>query len=87
MKAAGLCRDRILRDRSNGEPEQASEYSAATRRYSAGASAEWRLIRGFGFELDVLYRRMGCVGIVSTFGNGILMTSAFERRAIPGISR
>ena len=34
------------------------EYSAATRRYTAGLSAEWRFL-----ELDVLYHRMGWVAI------------------------
>ncbi|MBI3694810.1 MAG: outer membrane beta-barrel protein [Acidobacteria bacterium] len=63
-----------------GSGNSASDYSAATRRYSVGASAEWRLTPRFGFELDVLYRRMGYVGIVSSFGNGILTTSAFDAK-------
>lgn len=57
-----------------------SEYSAATRRYTAGVSAEWRLSRGFGFEFDTLYKRMGYVGIVRTFGSGILTTSALDAK-------
>ena len=36
-------------------------YSAATRRYTVGASTEWRFRGGFGFELDALYKRMGYV--------------------------
>lgn len=42
-----------------------AEYSAATRRYTFGASVEWRLTNAFGFEVDVLYHRMGYVGLVS----------------------
>ena len=38
------------------------DYSSATRRYTVGVSAEWRLRRGFGLELDALYKRMGYVG-------------------------
>jgi hypothetical protein len=44
-----------------------AEYSAATRRYTVGASVEWEWTRAFGFEADVLYHRMGYVGIVHFF--------------------
>jgi hypothetical protein len=59
-----------------------SDYSAATRRYTAGASAEWGLSRRLGLELDVLYHRMGYVGIVSTFDSarGVLTTSALDAK-------
>lgn len=33
--------------------------SSATRRYTAGAGLVLRLPRGFGFEFDVLYKRLG----------------------------
>ena len=58
-----------------------SEYSAATRRYTVGVSAEWRFDR-LGLELDVLYKRMGYVGIVSTFSSpaGIVTTSAIDTK-------
>ncbi len=38
-----------------------AEYSAATRRYTVGASVEWLWL-----ELDVLYKRMGYVGIITS---------------------
>ena len=61
-----------------GDRNGSSEYSAATRRYTVGVSAEWRLNRSFGLELDALYKRMGYVGIVNTFSssNGISTISA-----------
>ena len=34
-------------------------YSAATRRYTLGVSAEWRRWQRLGFEADALYKRMG----------------------------
>jgi hypothetical protein len=37
------------------------QYSAATRRYTIGFSAERRLIGGLGFEVNVKYQRMGYV--------------------------
>ena len=59
-----------------------SEYSAATRRYTVGLSAEWRFTEKFGLELDLLYKRMGYVGIVSYFASstGVLTTSAFDAK-------
>lgn len=65
---------------ATGSLHGSSEYSAATRRYTAGVAAEWRLTSGFGFEFNTLYKRMGYVGIVSTFGSGILTTSAFDAK-------
>jgi hypothetical protein len=57
-----------------------ADYSAATRRYTLGASVEWRLTNAFGFEADVLYHRMGYVGIVSFFdsANGNFARSAID---------
>ncbi len=42
-----------------------AEYSAATRRYTIGATAEWNLTDALGLELDVMYHRMGYVGIAN----------------------
>lgn len=63
-----------------GSRQGSSEYSAATRRYTVGVSAECRLTPHFGLELDALYKRMGYVGIVTTFGAGILTTSALDAK-------
>ena len=38
-----------------------TNYSAATRRYTLGVSAEWRHSQALGFEADALYKRMGYV--------------------------
>lgn len=57
-----------------------SDYSAATRRYTAGVTAEWRLKRTFGLEADVLYKRMGYVGIIYTAWGGNITTSAFDAK-------
>lgn len=50
---------------ASGGRNGSAVYSAATRRYTFGASAELRLNRAFGFEVDALYHRMGYVGIVN----------------------
>jgi|SRR5579871_36741 len=42
--------------------------SSATRRYTAGASAEWHLTRSFGFELDAMYHRLGYTASVTEAG-------------------
>lgn len=57
-----------------------ADYSAATRRYTLGASAEWYLVKAFGFELDVMYHRMGYVGIVNFFdsANGNFSNSQID---------
>jgi hypothetical protein len=57
-----------------------AEYSAATRRYTVGVSAEWRVTNDFGFEIDALYHRMGYVGIVNTISDsqGTSNTSAID---------
>jgi hypothetical protein len=55
-----------------------AEYSAATRRYTAGASIEWQRGR-FGLEMDALYHRMGYVAIVHYFNSA---NGAFHDAAI-----
>jgi hypothetical protein len=56
-----------------------AEYSAATRRYTGGASVEWQWRKAFGVELDVLYHRMGYVAIVNTVSSA---SGAFANSAI-----
>lgn len=52
-------------------------YSSATRRYTAGASLEWRLTNAFGFELDGMFHRLGYSGLIEFFsGNGSFQNSA-----------
>jgi hypothetical protein len=55
-------------------------YSAATRRYTIGASGEWRFNNSFGFEVDAMYHRMGYVGTVYFFdsANGNFGNSAID---------
>ena len=48
---------------SSGGLHGSADYSAATRRYTVGATGEWRP-GSFGLELDALYHRMGYVAIV-----------------------
>lgn len=55
-----------------------ASYSAATRRYTLGASAEWRLAH-FGFEIDSMYHRMGYVAIVNSIDSA---GGAFRNSAI-----
>src|SRR5689334_22054731 len=55
-------------------------YSAATRRYTFGASGEFRLTDSFGFEVDALFHRMGYVGIVNftSSANGDIDNTAID---------
>jgi hypothetical protein len=53
-------------------------HSAATRRYTVGAAAEWRLRPRFGLELDALYKRIGYVQRENTTVSGVAIDSAFE---------
>ena len=55
-------------------------YSAATRRYTVGASGEWQFTNSFGFEVDAMYHRMGYVGIVHFVdsANGNFRDSAID---------
>jgi outer membrane protein with beta-barrel domain len=57
-----------------------ADYSAATRRYTFGATAEWRAARAWGLELDALFHRMGYVAIVDFFdsANGNYSHSAID---------
>jgi hypothetical protein len=43
----------------------ATEYSAATRRYTLGPSVEWQWTEHIGFAGDALYKRMGYVAILT----------------------
>ena len=63
-----------------GSLHGSADYSAATRRYTLGASGEWRLTNAFGFEVDALYHRMGYVGLVNYFdsANGNFSNSAID---------
>src|SRR5438067_6462082 len=57
-----------------------ADYSAATRRYTLGASGEWRVTNAFGLEVDALYHRMGYVAIVNFLdsANGAFNNSAID---------
>jgi hypothetical protein len=54
------------------------QYSSATRRYTFGASGEWRLNTSFGFEVDAMYHRMGYVGSTGVPGGINIYGSNFE---------
>jgi hypothetical protein len=56
------------------------DYSAATRRYTFGASAEWRLARSVGLELDVLYKRTGYVRIEDSLTSSTSTHSSFDSK-------
>ena len=60
---AGVPMTEYFKARSNEAPERIGSitYSAATRRYTIGASAEWRTKHGLGFEVDSFYKRVGYV--------------------------
>jgi len=64
----------------SGSLHGTAEYFAATRRYTLGASGEWRMTHAFGFEADALYHRMGYVGLVNYFdsANGNFSNSAID---------
>jgi hypothetical protein len=63
----------------SGSLHGGAEYSAATRRYTLGVAAEWSLTHAFGFELDVLYHRMGYVGIANFFdANGTFRNTQID---------
>ncbi|HEY1337067.1 MAG TPA: outer membrane beta-barrel protein [Bryobacteraceae bacterium] len=61
---------------SFGSRFNSAEYSAATRRYTLGASAEWRFDRAVGLETGVFYHRMGYVAIVNGFSFSGVQTNA-----------
>jgi hypothetical protein len=54
------------------------DYSAATRRYTFGVTGEWWFSSHFGFAADLLYKRMGYVGIANSFGAGRGTRSAVD---------
>jgi outer membrane protein with beta-barrel domain len=54
------------------------EYSSATRRYTLGPSAEWRLKPHIGLEFDALYKRIGYVRTENTSVSGVTIDSSFE---------
>jgi hypothetical protein len=63
---------------SAGGLHGSADYSAATRRYTVGATGEWRL-GSFGLELDALYHRMGYVAIVHSIDSA---TGSYRDSAI-----
>ena len=56
------------------------EYSAATRRYTFGAAAEWRPSSPLGLELGVMYKRTGYVGIVTSFNQAVVITDSIDTK-------
>jgi hypothetical protein len=64
---------------TTGSLHGSADYSAATRRYTFGASLEWRLTHAFGFEIDAMYHRMGYVALVNFFDSA---TGNFNNSAI-----
>ncbi|MBZ5500390.1 MAG: PorT family protein [Acidobacteriia bacterium] len=56
------------------------QYSAATRRYTLGLSAEWRITHGLGIEVDALYKRTGYVHDETFFSSssGVFGTTFFD---------
>ncbi len=64
----------------SGDLHGSREYSAATRRYTIGPAVEFQLTPHFGFETGALFRRMGYVGILMSFNNGVLTTTAFDTK-------
>lgn len=65
-----------------GSRNGGADYSSATRRYTLGVSGEWLLTNSIGFELDVLYRRMGYTGTANFFdtANGNFSNSTINVR-------
>lgn len=64
----------------SGDLHGSREYSAATRRYTAGPAIEFQLTPRFGFETGALFKRIGYVGILTSFNNGVLTTTAFDTK-------
>ena len=61
---AGVPITQYFETNSSGGLHGGATSSAATRRYTIGASSEARVTKSFGFEMDVMYHRMGYVAIV-----------------------
>lgn len=59
-----------------------ASYSAATRRYTVGATSEWRFGRTFSVEVDAMYHRLGYVGLIDSFNssNGDFQHSAIDMK-------
>jgi hypothetical protein len=64
----------------SGDLHGSREYSAATRRYTVGPAIEFQLTAHFGFESGALFKRMGYVGNLTFFNNGVLTTTAFDTK-------
>ena len=64
---AGIPITQYFETGASGGRQGHATYSAATRRYAIGASAEWRFTNSAGLEIDAIYHRMGYVGIVNSF--------------------
>jgi hypothetical protein len=76
---AGVPLTQYFETGNSGARYSSAEYSAATRRYTAGIAVEWGPAPRLGFELDVLYRRMGYVAIVNQFSlSGVETRSAID---------
>lgn len=57
-----------------------AQYSAGTRRYTVGLSTEWHLYDGLGFEVGVLYKRMGYAYNENSFSSssGVQSTIVYD---------
>ncbi len=77
---AGVPLTPYYRTGTNETPEIRTESTAATRRYTLGATAELRLGDHFGFELDALFRRTGYVLITATHREGVLTRYAIDTK-------
>ncbi len=77
---AGIPITQYFETGATGSLHGRATYSAATRRYTIGASAEWRFNDPFGLEVDVMYHRMGYAGLVSFFdsASGSFRDSAID---------
>src|SRR5579884_4126252 len=64
----------------SGDLHGSREYSAATRRYTVGPVIEFQWTPHFGFETGALFQRMGYVGMITVFDNGVLTTTAFDTK-------
>ena len=77
---AGLPTTEYFQTGRTGNLNGGAEYSAATRRYTFGAAAEWRPTSAIGLELDVMYKRAGYVGIVTSFNQNVVTTDAIDTK-------
>jgi hypothetical protein len=63
---------------ATGGLHENAHYTASTRRYTLGASIEWRFAKSFGLEFDTMFHRMGYVAYVNTFSIGYFRNSAVD---------